>query len=175
MFEVLGAKVKSTGIDPEVILKRTLEFSKDNELVIQLFNADFVYGKDHLISAFEHAERAFAQKTAISSTLGMEILLYASGEYQIMNAINKVGITKDTKSIAIALQGEVKDLNSVLEAFFAKLKSGGIELERDDGVLVGDKNTLERFGISKDELAAVPEDRWLELVLEKVALLDIIK
>ena len=55
------------------------------------------------------------------------------------------------------------------------INSEGIDLVRDDEVLIGDNSTLERFGLSKEELAAVPEDQWLELVLEKVALLDIQK
>jgi len=175
MLEVIGIKIKSNELDTGKVIDQLQDFSNKNELTIQLFDADFIYGKDHLISASEHAQRAFEQNTAISDSLSMEILLYASGEYQIKNALSKLGIKKDTKNMALAIMGEMKNPEAVFEDFLTQLKYIGLELERDDEVLIGDRNTLEAFGISKEELTAVPEDRWLELVLEKVALLDIQK
>ena len=42
-------------------------------------------------------------------------------------------------------------------------------------VLKGDIDTLHRFGISDKELVSVPEEHYGDLILEKIALVDIIK
>jgi len=47
-------------------LLRILEDPKDNKIIVQAFNADVIYGKNHLISAFEHAKRAINRKTNTS-------------------------------------------------------------------------------------------------------------
>ena len=175
MYEIIGAQLRAGKLEPEQILKQVQEFSSANQIEIQLFDAEFVFGKDHLVSAFEHAKRAIAQDSAISTSLGMEVLLYAAGEYQIKNAIKKLGLSQNTTKIAFFLAGYQEISGDLINDLFSKLELDGLELERDDEVLMGDRSTLERFGISREELAAVPEDRWLDLVLEKVALLDIIK
>jgi KEOPS complex subunit Cgi121 len=175
MLMIIGAKVMTDTIDIQKVINIIQEFSKTKELMIQLFNADFIYGKDHLISAFDHAKRASDQDRMIADSLAMETLLYASGEYQIKNALAKLGIKSDSKNLAFIVSGELSDPKKFITEFFTKLDSEGILLEHEDSVLHGDHNTLNNFGISAEELAAVPEERWLELVLEKVALLDIQK
>jgi tRNA threonylcarbamoyladenosine modification (KEOPS) complex Cgi121 subunit len=112
----------------------------------------------------------FDQNRAISDTLGMEILLYAAGEYQIKNALAKLGIKEDTSKIAIILVGALCDPEQKIKELLMKLG-----LYHDDDVLTGDQSALERFGISQEELAAVPREQWMELILERVALLDIRK
>jgi len=175
MLKIIGARIKSAEIDPEKIIKMAQKLAKKNNVIIQLFDADYVYGEDHLVSAYEHAVRAFNQNRATAGSLEMEILLYAAGEYQIKNALAKLGLKKNSKSLGIlfAHDTEIKDI--IVKDFFSELEDDGIKFDRDDEVLVGDKQTLRQFGITETELAAVPEDRWLELILEKVALLDIQK
>ncbi|MCG7845347.1 MAG: hypothetical protein MIO90_07955, partial [Methanomassiliicoccales archaeon] len=62
-----------------------------------LMDADKVCGPDHLESAVIHARRAFEQGTAASNTLGMEVMLYASGERQISKAKKKMGLHQETE------------------------------------------------------------------------------
>jgi KEOPS complex subunit Cgi121 len=174
MCTIFGARVVSGDLNIDTILKKVQQFSTENKLVIQLFNADFIYGEDHLRTAFHHANRSMEDK-AISDSLSMEILLYAASEYQIKNALAKLGIKPDTTKIAFIIIGELSDPAKIIEEFLQELCTGKLKLERTDEVLVGDRNTLTQFGIPDKELAAVPEDRWLDLILERVALLDIIK
>ena len=47
-----------------------------------------------MISAVEHAIRAFERKTNTTNSLEKEIILYASGERQLKLAIPKIGIKK---------------------------------------------------------------------------------
>jgi KEOPS complex subunit Cgi121 len=170
MCKIIGGRVKAGKLDPQTVLNQSAEFAKKNDVVIQLFNAELIYGQDHLISAYEHAKRVFDQNRAISDTLGMEILLYAAGEYQIKNALAKLGIKEDTSKIAIILVGALCDPEQKIKELLMKLG-----LYHDDDVLTGDQSALERFGISQEELAAVPREQWMELILERVALLDIRK
>ena len=48
-------------------------------------------------------------------------------------------------------------------------------LERDDKVLDGSGDVLKAFGIGPEAKKGVPKDKWGDLVLEKVALLDLEK
>ena len=173
MCKVIGVRVKDNKLDMKGILNKVQYLSKEKNITIQLFDARYIYGSDHLISAFEHAKRAFDQGRAHSDTLAMEILLYAAGEYQIKNALEKVGVNEDTSGLAIIIAGESKDQN--VGEILKEISLSGPEILLDDEVLIGDNNTLEQFGITKKELAAVPEDKWLDLVLEKVAMVDIKK
>jgi KEOPS complex subunit Cgi121 len=174
MMVIFGAKTEQQVMNINSIIEYTQKLSKDLDIVLQVFDAKYIYGSEHIRSALEHAQRAFDQKAAISGSMAMEILLYASGEYQIKNAIEKMGIKENTDQIAILIfnnndRSQI-ELNEIINNFLEMFK-----FTRDDDVLLGDVSTLESFGISKEELSAVPEDKWLDLVLEKVALVDIIK
>jgi len=90
MIKVVGAKGSIQDID--LFFKQILNLSKEYKVVIQAVDADIVYGKNHLISASEHAVRAFKQKKNSTNSPAMEILLYASGERQIQREIKIIGI-----------------------------------------------------------------------------------
>lgn len=175
MCEVFGFRNTSGELNTENILKQTQELIKDKDIVIQLFDARYIYGKDHIISACEHAKRASAENRAHSSTLAMEILLYAAGEGQIKVALTKLGLRKNTSEIAIVAVGELGPENDFIKEITGILNSKSGKIIQDDDVLVGDKETLKDFGITTSELAAIPEDQWFDLVLEKVALVDLKK
>ena len=57
------------------------------------------------------------------------------------------------------------------EALTSLLDATG--LERDDSVLECTDEALRRMGVGEAERAAVPEERWPDLVLERTALLDL--
>jgi len=50
-----------------------------------------------------------------------------------------------------------------------------LNLIRDDKVLEGDIDTLRKFGITQQELMTVPKNKHGNLILEKVAMVDVIK
>lgn len=159
-------------------LKSTLEdlrrIGEAFGVAIQLLDASLVYGKEHLLSAVEHARRSFSEGTNATGSLSLEILLYASGERQIQKALDKMGITPTTTSLALVI-GSVQTLSrEKVEAVRVEVESR-LRLTSDDSVLEGDAATLHRFGISKDEQATVPQERYGELILEKVALVDLAK
>jgi KEOPS complex subunit Cgi121 len=174
MITVIGAQ--GTIKDIDLFLQQLLMFSKEENLVIQVLDAQVVYGKDHLLSAAQHAQRAFEQGTNATNSLALEILLYASGERQIQKAITKMGIKKGKHPIALVLvdenykKPERKTFDSVLDKLLQSF-----HLQRNDKVLEGDRDTLKRFGIADKELRTVSESNFGDLILEKVALVDVIK
>ena len=167
MIEIIGAEGKISNI--EVFLKKTQEFSKKNNIKIQSFDAELIYGKDHLTSSYNHAKRAFENKTNTSPDIEMELLLYSSGERQLKKAIPKMGIKKEkTKIIFIFIDNKID--KKVIKDFLKILN-----LNRNDKVIEGNINTLKKFGIKDNEIKTVNKEKYGDLILEKVAMVDIIK
>jgi KEOPS complex subunit Cgi121 len=174
MIVVIGARGTINDIDSFV--ERLVLFSKKENLVIQVFDATVIYGKGHLISATTHAQRAFEQERNATNSLALEILLYAAGERQIQKAIQKIGVKKGKQEIAFVITNDVtlKTKSHVEKAMINKLL-GTFHLTSDDTVLEGNRSTLKRFGITEQEISTVPESNYGDLILEKVALVDVIK
>lgn len=122
-------------------------------------DADLVCGKDHLLSAVRHATRAFERGDNVCSSVVVETALYASGERQISKAMKKMSVRIGSERVALVLFG-VGDPSEVLRRF---------GLVRDDDVLEASTEKALRFGITPEELKAVPEDMAEDLVLERVA------
>jgi len=135
------------------------------EAEVALLDADKVCGLDHLGSAVLHARRAFERGTNASNTLAMEVILYASGERQITKAKRKMGLHAGTERVAVVLLGD-GDLDQVLDL---------LGLRRDDGLLDCTPLKLEAFGLEPRELEAVGAERAQDLVLEKVAFVELLK
>ncbi|NLX47647.1 MAG: hypothetical protein GXY70_05730 [Euryarchaeota archaeon] len=137
------------------------------EADIVLMDADKVCGADHLRSAVFHARRAFERGTNSANTLGMEVILYASGERQISKAKDKMGLHEGTERVALViLEPQDADLDRILRE---------MSLERDDELLKCDLAKGEAFGIGQGELATVGEAMLPDLVLERVAFVEVLK
>ncbi|MBN1861257.1 MAG: hypothetical protein JW840_07335 [Candidatus Thermoplasmatota archaeon] len=174
MIVVFGAQ----GIikDVEAFIRQVLQFSNEERVVLQVMDATMVYSKDHLLSATLHATRACEKGTNATGTLGLEILLYAAGERQIDKAIQKMGVKKGKQKIAVVLTDMLgQNTKGNRAERIRKIFLTTFHLTADDSVLAGDKQTLKRFGITEKELSTIPEDRYGDLILEKVAFVDIMK
>ena len=170
MIIIIGAKGNIEDIDD--FLKKVESFASKNSLRIQVFNADLIYGKDHIISSVEHAKRAIERNTNTTNSLEKEILLYTSGERQLKLAIPKMGVKKGTGNIAFVVLNEVNsDIPKNIENDLLKY----LNLEKDDKVLEGNIDTLKKFGINVEETKTVTKAKHGNLILEKVAMVDIIK
>lgn len=73
-----------------------------------LLDPDMVVGRDHILSAAEHAERAFREGTNRSKTLPTEIILYSAWERQIGRAMAKMR-PKEGRTDYVALLIDVDD------------------------------------------------------------------
>ena len=169
MIKIIGAKGDIQDID--ILLEKVGNFAQNNNVIIQLFDADMIYGKNHLISAFEHAKRAMDRKTNTTNSLEMETLLYASGERQLKLAIPKMGIKNGKTNIAFVLINQKAKIPDNLADEMLKF----LNLKQDDEVLEGDEITLKKFGITENEIKTVKKAKYGHIILEKVAMVDIIK
>jgi len=139
--------------------------------VIQAIDADRVASERHLIFAIEKALLAFSEERNVAKDLGVEILRYASGERQIERAL-LMGVSRSTERIALAIvkPGSAEELAWPDSSELSQL----IEI---DGMGCSFKLDAlrETFNIAEDEIQAVGEARIPDLVLERVALVDIIR
>lgn len=135
------------------------------ETEVVLLDADKVCGVDHLLSAVLHARRAFERGENASNTLSMEVILYASGERQISKAKKKMGLHQGTERVAVVLLTS-DDADGVLS---------DLGLVRDDSLLDCTPEKGEAFGVERAELETLGGSYLQELVLEKVAFVDLLK
>lgn len=124
-----------------------------------LMNPLFICGKGQVISAVEHAERAFARGTNRSKTVLTEIILYAAGERQISKALEKMRPEPGCREYAVAVLGLSGDLHL-----------DDIGMERDDGILSATEEKAKAMGLA--EGFGIPYE---DLAIEMVALLDLAK
>lgn len=158
--EVVGARGNID--DPQDLILALQELDGGSALPL---NADLVCGKEHLLSAAAHALRAFERGGNVCSSLAMETLVYASGERQISKAMQKMGVTSGPGRIAIVFFGPV-DPDPILSR---------LGLDREDSVLDLSIEKMLRFGISREEIDLVPREAVGDLVLERVAFVELMK
>ena len=135
------------------------------------FNADMLAGRRHAESAMRHAIRSFEAGTAISKTLEMEALLYAAGSRQCSVAAS-FGFHEGDNCLWVCCYpseaGVWEGLAAILH-FEDACTWDHIDPKKRE-------HLLEIFEISPEELGSLDnEDRVADLVLERVALLDVLR
>jgi KEOPS complex subunit Cgi121 len=158
--DILG--VRGQVSDPEALVKDLQNLGSGGGVAM---DADMICGKDHIQSAVAHARRAFERGDNVSSSIATEAILYASGERQISKAVKKMGVKVGCERVALVLFDA-----SDLAGFLAKHR-----FVRDDDVLEASSEKAIRYGISPEELKAVPADMIEDLVLERVAFVGLSK
>jgi KEOPS complex subunit Cgi121 len=156
---IAGAYLEEGGSN--ALLKRASALEAD----VVLLDADMVCGADHLVSAVIHARRAFERGENSSNTLSMEVILYASGERQISKAKKKMGLHQGTEKVAVVLLSP-GDIDQALS---------DLCLRRDDSLIDCTMEKAMAFGVRPSELETLGERYLQEIVLEKVAFVDLIK
>ncbi len=146
-----------------LFLHEQVEPRKDRATQVLVTKADMIFGVDHLRTALYHAKRAIAQGRNSSNTLALETLLYASGERQLSSALKKMTVDDETSEVVIA---QLSD-----GSFAPKDSWKPLPAKLDDL----SKERLQRFGISEKELSTIGDRNPVELVLEKVAAVDVLK
>jgi len=173
MIQVVGARGTIKDIDS--FLTQVRGFSQTFHCVIQVFDATLIYGEEHLVSAVTHALRAMKRKTNTTNSLEMEIMLYASGERQLKLAIPKMGVKQGKGSIAVVFVHETEKTSGGVSDQTIDTMLHSLSFIRDDSVLMGNMDTLKNFGITDKEFRTVKKEKYGHLILEKIALVDIIK
>ncbi len=136
---------------------------------LQFLRADRVYGRDHLVVAARAALRAFERGRAKGGSLPVEAVRYAAGERQIGKALSLLGL-QPGESREIAALGFGDDASKAMEEVAARF--GWV---RDDGVVRARDDALDTLGIPLRARGLLPRARWGDLVIERVALADLLK
>ena len=155
--------------DKNSFLRRFQEIAGEYETHIICFDADKLAGIRHVQAALTHALRSFRNGTQISNTFEMEALLYAAGSRQTSVA-STFGLHAGGNRMYIAccpMRDEVwRHLEGVAE----------LCPERDPWEAISsDKQVrlMELFEISERELETTDWSAFVNLVLERVAMLDV--
>ncbi|MDK2916350.1 MAG: hypothetical protein PWR25_907 [Euryarchaeota archaeon] len=135
---------------------------------IILFDADRLVGRDHVEAALRHAQRSWAAGEAIANSLEMEALLYAAGTRQCQVA-SSFGIHPGENRSYVAVCPPAPGVRDRLAGLVR------IVDDEEDGAIDPAKRArlADLFAITPEEVAVVGEERFRELVLERVALLDV--
>lgn len=151
--------------DKEKFLHKLNKISKDKGVVIQAFDADKLAGEEHIRFAVGKAMNSFKAGRNIANDLTKEIMLYAAGTRQINRAM-KLGVHNGENNIVLVAIGEVIDLSEFNEITPKPVLQ--YDSSKNDAL-------LEIFNITKEELKAAGVDKIPELVIERVALVDVMK
>ncbi|WP_244603551.1 KEOPS complex subunit Cgi121 [Methanococcoides sp. AM1] len=151
-------------------LGRLSTMASEHDVIIQGINADKVAGKGHVDSAIKKAMRSMDNGTNVAKDIGVEIMRYASGKRQIGEAFS-IGLTEGQMNVLFIVIGETASVESAVESLSGSLGPSSV-LDYSDSK----KDAIvSQFCITGDELAAVGDEMIPELVLERVALVDVLK
>lgn len=153
--------------DVDLFLNRLKEIRAEYDVTIQAFDARKIAGRRHIEVAVDRAIRSMDRGENISKDLGMEILLYASGRRNINRAI-EIGISKAREIVIVIVGDNVKRAEEEVKQ----------EISEDDVLEYEDskkEETMRFFDITEEELDAVGEEKIVDIVIERVVLLDVIK
>jgi tRNA threonylcarbamoyladenosine modification (KEOPS) complex Cgi121 subunit len=157
VFEVELAPGRAEAFRDEVLAS-----AKASGAEVLVLDGDMVFGRDHLGSAVYHAQKAIDDGRNSSESLAMETMLYASGERQLGSAIKKMTVSPGTRTVVVAvLRGLLEDEPNWRAVDAAQGSPS--------------RAMLRRFGLTDEEMDTVDPDRLRELVMEKVASVDVIK
>jgi len=158
-----------TVAEPAVLLEVLRAIADQAGSCIVCFDADKMAGRAHAEAALFHARRSFAAGEAISHSFEMEALLYAAGSRQCSTAVT-FGLHKGVNHLYVCCCPAPVGIWDLLSAHLEFRTDPGDDLSPEKAARLRDL-----FAISSDELAATGENRLRDLVLERVALLDVSK
>ena len=153
--------------EPEEFLRTVRMIALRHGVCVILFNASMMAGIAHVRSSLFHALRALREERTISNSLEMEALLYACGSRQCQHAV-RFGIHAGRNDAYLCIcPGR--------DAAVVELLKLGEVCDEDWEVLEPEKieRLREIFGITREEVEVVGISRLAELVLERVALLEV--
>ena len=156
-------------VDENVLfLRKIRRIAEEHRTHIILFDADRLAGRAHAEAALRHAWRSWTGNEAIANSIEMEALLYAAGTRQCQVAAS-FGIHPGENRSYIAVcpsTPAVRDRLAGLVTFVG-------EEQIDSSSPKKRESLMNLFDITPEEVAVVGEERFRDLVLERVALLDV--
>lgn len=169
-IEITGGRMEINNV--EGLIEDLEEIDKDNGTISQVFNAKKIAGLGHILQASKLALEALEEEKSFADSPKIELTCWTAGLRQINKALNKVGVTKGSKEIAVAIIGEKKkNVRNARASLFRELdiKESPEVIKMDEDKI---KDLMGAFSISQDQLeVSSPED----IIKEKIALLSLKK
>ena len=133
----------------------------DNIEAVQFLNASLIAGKYHLLSAAQNALNARVGDYAISRSLDVEIIVYASAQRQIGRALDELGVHSDMETVAVVVIG--KDMHAIHMCIEHLIQQVGAE--RTSIFASNDRklhHIMEHFGVKEIEIRALTNSKKIQ-------------
>jgi len=153
--------------DNAKFLREVRRIADEYDTHIIFFDADRLAGRDHVTAALRHARRSWAGGDPIANSFEMEALLYAAGTRQCQVAAF-FGIHPGENRAYVVLSPPAPGVLERLEELVTLVDEDWEEISPEKR-----ERLAELFGITPEEISVVGEERFRDLVLERVALLDV--
>lgn len=155
--------------DRTAILDVLREIAGRYAIHIVCFDAEKLAGREHAESALRHAHRSFERGIAISNSLEMEALLYAAGTRQCSAAVS-FGLHEGENHIYVCCCPAPESVWKDLAVHLCFSEDPDVRISPQKAARLA-----ALFDIATEEIEATGHDRIRDLVLERVALLDVSK
>lgn len=162
-LDIQVAGFKSNIINFKKTMNDTININSD--CTVQLMDADGIAGTNHAVHAAIHAIKSFARKENISNDLGLEILVRASGQRQISEAIKMLGIKNGEMNICTVTVGCESNIMDKLETILGRRED--TVLEPDDFKLKNKYNISDIEEESAGSVSKILMERTALLILQK--------
>ncbi|KXS46325.1 MULTISPECIES: KEOPS complex subunit Cgi121 [Methanohalophilus] len=156
--------------DLNAFLQKLNDIADEHDVTIQAMDAGKIAGRAHIELAIKKARKAFDSGSNVARDLGVEILRYASGKRQIVEAFS-MGMKEGDISVVFLVLGEKNNVDAVLPALdsmVSRIEVVGYSVQKEEAVRA-------HFRIGSAETDAIGVSRIPDIVLERVSLVDILK
>ena len=164
---MFGAKGDIT--DPEKFVNQVVGYFQEQGVQGQVVDSSRVVDRMHVELAFRQAQRRFESQRAISRSLPVEFLLYLAATHQISVALDRVGLTTNTRDLLFVLFSDVDETS--LSELFNKL-----QIKQQEPVFTGDlKALLTLFAVPAEIADGTDSEEARKAVYEAVSLVNLEK
>ena len=155
--QILGFKGTIDSLEETLNLINSIR--KDDE-IIQLFNADAIVSKNHIIHGVNQAFLAFDRGENLANDISVEVVLRCSAQRQISKAFKILGLKEGEMDLCAVLIN-CGDYTDELSSIFTP----------DDSVLIPDEENLKKiYKISDDELSNMSIE---EIIIDRITKLTV--
>jgi KEOPS complex subunit Cgi121 len=164
-YEIRQAKMTVT--DRDECLRMIQEIARNHSTRIVCFDAEKLAGREHADAAIRHAQRSILSAKPISNSFEMEALLFAAGTRQCSVA-SLFGIHKGENKMFVCLYPVKEEVWKALSYHMHFVTETW-----DNWSALKIARMISLFGITQDELETVGQERIKDLILERIALLEV--
>lgn len=155
--QILGFKGTIDSLEETLNLINSIR--KDDE-IIQLFNADAIVSKNHIIHGVNQAFLAFGRGENLANDISVEVVLRCSAQRQISKAFKILGLKEGEMNLCAVLIN-CGDYTDELSSIFTP----------DDSVLIPDEENLKKiYKISDVELMNMSIE---EIIIDRITKLTV--